>query len=99
MTTSAFALIGSIGIYGVRLSVWIAIIRRNRMPQTLEWLVCLVPLAATIICFVFSGPMVRAYAAGQGYHRCADRHDHGTLYVYAAPTTACPAQPPGSTRS
>ena len=94
-----FIMIGSLGLYGVRLSMWIAILRKNRMPQIAEWLAAILPLAAAVICLVFSGPMVRAYAAGHGYHRCADQHDGGTLYVYAAPSAACPVQPPGSTRS
>ena len=98
---NAFALIGCVGIYGIRIATWIAILRRNRMPQTVEWLVSLLPLGATLLCFVFSGTMVRAYATSHHYHACGEQQDHGTLYVYAAPSSACPssAQPPGSTRS
>ena len=88
---NAFALMGVLGLYGIRLSMWVAILRRNRMPQTLEWLVCLAPLAVTLICFIASGLMVRAYAAQHHYRRCADQRDHGTNYVFAAPKAVCPA--------
>ncbi len=94
-----FILIGSLGLYGVRLSMWIAILRKNRIPQTAEWLAAILPLVGTLICLIFSGQMVRAYAGDHGYYRCADQHDQGTLYVYAAPACPSPAQPPGSTRS
>ena len=88
---NAFALIGTLGLYGVRVAMWIAILRRNRMPQTLEWAACLAPLAVTLACLVFSGSLVRAYAAQHDYRRCADQRDHGTNYVFASPKAACPA--------
>ena len=88
---NAFALVGVLGLYGIRLSMWVAILRRNRMPQTLEWVVCLAPLAATLTCFAASGLMVQAYAEQHHYRRCADQRDHGSNYVFAAPQAACPA--------
>ncbi len=92
-SAGAVAMIGWLGLYGIRISSWIAIARRNRMPQTLEWLATIVPFALMILCFVFSGPLVRAYASGHGYRFCGRYHDRETVLTFAKPGVACPAAP------
>ena len=95
---NAFAMIGCLGLYGIRISSWIAIVRRNRMPQTLEWMATIVAFALMILCFVFSGPLVRAYAAGHGYRFCGRYQERETMLTFARPGVGCPAasKPSGS---
>lgn len=87
------ALIGFIGFYGVRISMFIAIARGLRMPQQVEWLVAILPASIALICLVLSGPIERAYIAANGYHYCGSRTDPGTrssLYTFAAESVRCP---------
>ena len=90
---NAISMIGWLGLYGVRLSSWIAILRRNRMPQTAEWLATIVTFAAMILCFLFSGQLVQGYAASRGYRACGSYHDRETILTFAKPQVACPAEP------
>ena len=90
---NAVAMIGWLGLYGVRLSSWIAILRRNRMPQTAEWLATIMPFTVMIACFLFSGQLVHAYAASRGYRFCDRYHDRETLLTFAKPQASCPAIP------
>jgi hypothetical protein len=94
--SNAIAMIGWLGLYGVRLSSWIAIARRNRMPQAAEWLATIVPFTVMILCFLFSGQLVQAYAAGHGYRACGSYHDRETILTFAKPQTACPLKPKAS---
>ena len=89
----AFALIGALGLYGVRISSWIAIARRNRMPQTAEWLATIIPFAVMIACFLFSGQLVQSYAASHGYRFCDRYHDRETILTFAKPQASCPVVP------
>jgi hypothetical protein len=60
----------SVGIYGIRVAMFIAIIRRNRSPQTLEWIVTLIGLGVTLFGIMFSSLLLSCYAGVQGYYRC-----------------------------
>ena len=92
-SANAFALISALGLYGVRISSWIAIARRNRMPQTAEWLATIIPFAVMIACFLFSGPLVKGYAASHGYRFCDRYHDRETILTFAKPQASCPVVP------
>ena len=92
-SASAIALIGVTGLYGIRVASWIAIFRHNRMPQTAEWLVCLIPLTAMIIAMVFSGPLVKVYASTRGYTFCHAYHNRETTLTFVKPKTSCPPIP------
>ncbi len=95
-SASDFLLIGTPGVYGIRLARFIARARQYRMPQTLEWLVFLVPLLTFLTLAVGSGHFVRLYAAGQGYTFCGPRPDHSQVYVFARPPHECPVLPEGT---
>ena len=89
-----FALAGSIGFYGVRVASWIALARRGRMPQPIEWLAFIVPSIIALACLIFSGPLVNAYAAAHNYHLCFKQHDRdGTVLTFARTGASCPAKP------
>lgn len=87
------AMLGFIGFYGARVSMWIALARGLRMPQRVEWIVAIVPATITLICMILSGPIERGYAATLGYHYCGRHEDSGTrrwLYTFAARSAHCP---------
>ena len=92
-STHAFAMIAIWGVYGVRISAWIAILRRNRMPQVAEWLVSLVAFTLMVLCIVFSGALVKGYAAARGYHFCYAYYDRDHLLTFAKPQARCPPTP------
>ena len=85
-----FSLIGALGIYGIRLSSIVAIIRKNRQPQVVEWLAFIIPMAFAVFCFLTSGMLVRGYAAAHGYRTCYKEGLRSTVYVFAMPHTICP---------
>lgn len=67
---SAISLIGALGLYGVRISTYIAIARRNRIPQVAEWWATLIGLGLVFFCMMFSGTILDAYAHLHGYQLC-----------------------------
>ncbi len=90
-----FLLIGSPGLYGLRVARFIAEARKYRLPQTLEWLVFIVPLAVFFTCAVGSSHFVQSYAAARGYQFCGPRSDHASIYVFVRPPERCPVIPQG----
>ena len=70
VSANAFRAVGSPGIYGIRLAMFIAIFRRNRAPQTLEWMVTLAGLGIFIFFLTFGGLLLDGYAGLHGYRRC-----------------------------
>ena len=93
VSKSAFALIGALGLYGIRISSLIAMARHYRMPQVPEWLAFLIPMTLTIVCFIFSGTMVKTYATAHHYRFCYRQHDRATTYTFAKNQTPCPPLP------
>lgn len=95
VSAHSFALMGVVGIYGLRISTWIAILRKNRMPQTLEWLATLIGLGVVIFCIIFSAQLTEAYAGAHGYRLCGPiaYHREVTL-MFAKRGVACPPPPP-----
>ena len=91
---SAFVFLGALGIYGVRLAMYVAILRHNRAPQTLEWLVTNVPFVLAIPCFVASSRLVKLDAELHHYRFCYRETQRAPRYVFAAPSNTCPPLPP-----
>lgn len=88
------ALLGFIGFYGLRISMFIAMARGLRMPQQMEWIVAIVPASIALICLILSGPIERTYIASLGYHYCGSHEDNGSRswrYTFAARSATCPA--------
>lgn len=92
VTTSPwfFMLFTGVGLYGIRIAMYIAIIRRNRAPQVLEWVMTLVGLGIAVICMGFGGLMLQGYARLHGYDRCPAGSIHATDAVFVRPPTPCP---------
>ncbi len=90
---NAFALIGAIGLYAIRLSSFVAMARNFRMPQRLEWWLFMIPTAAMILCFALSGILVKTYAAAHHYHFCYRETGRSDRYVFAAAKATCPPLP------
>ncbi|WP_419729052.1 hypothetical protein [Lichenicola sp.] len=88
--SSAFVFFGALGIYGIRAAMYVAMIRRNRMPQAIEWLVFLIPIAFAIACFVASSPLLRIYAEFHGYAFCSVHGTRATMYTFARKRGDCP---------
>ena len=88
-----FALIGGLGLYAIRLSSFIAMLRSYRMPQTAEWLVFIIGTTARVICFAFSGTFVQSYANAHNYRLCYRQHDRATTYTFAKDHDACAPLP------
>ncbi|NPD69848.1 hypothetical protein HN018_22145 (plasmid) [Lichenicola cladoniae] len=88
---STFVFYGTLGIYGIRAAMYVAMLRRNRAPQTIEWLVFIFPIAFAIVCFVASGPLLRVYADLHGYRFCSAHGDRATMYTFARQKESCPA--------
>ena len=84
-----FNLLGGVCFYGVRVSMYIAIIRRNRSPQPAEWVVTLLGLGLAVFFMLFGGFVLNGYAALHGYDRCVTR---GSDAVFVPYRTSCPAR-------
>lgn len=89
-----FQLLGLIGPYGIRIAMYIAIIRRNRAPQVLEWIVTLIGLGFSVVFFALGGFMLTWYAELHGYDRCPAVTFRNTAAVFVLHETSCPAKPP-----
>ena len=90
-----FLLMAVPGVYGLRIAQFIAIARRYRMPQYLEWLVFVVPVLAIAVCAVGSPYFVKMYAEAYGYQFCSPRPDHPLVYVFSKAAQNCPWVPYG----
>lgn len=91
MPGSTFVLFGALGIYGIRAAMYVAMLRRNRAPQTIKWLVFLIPIAVAIACFGASGPLLRVYADPHSYEFCSAHAARATMYTFARQKESCPA--------
>jgi hypothetical protein len=91
VTTSpwVFTLFAGIGLYGIRVAMYIAIIRRNRAPQVLEWMVTLLGLGLAVICLVLGSSMLSWYAELHGYDRCPAVSMQRADAVFARHQTPC----------
>ena len=67
---SAIAGIGFVFTYGIRISMYVAMIRRNRAPQVIEWCCMLIGLVVPLICWLFDGLLLHAFASASGYSFC-----------------------------
>jgi hypothetical protein len=85
-----FGIIGGIGLYGFRLATYVAMIRHNRMPQIIEWYVCLIGLAVACLCFLSTGFLVVSYASARGFEFCYDEGHRSGLYIFTEKSLACP---------
>ena len=85
-----FGLIGSLGFYGIRLASYIAIVRKNRSPQPIEWSVCLVGLVVGFLSVSLSGEMAIIYAGFQKYRFCHSVGDRNGQYVFHRNDIVCP---------
>jgi hypothetical protein len=94
VSSHSFAMLGAVGLYGFRIATWIAILRKNRTPQTAEWLVTLAGFAVFGVCVIFSSQLTDAYAAAHGYRPCGPvaYHREVTL-MFAKDGVACPPPP------
>ncbi len=84
------AVIGLLGLYGARISMFVAVIRKNRMPQTIEWWCTLIGLAM-LIAWPLDGTLLRLYASLHGYEFCRElpggkvTHDLFVLHGHPCP--------------
>lgn len=85
------SVLGGLGIGGVRLSMYIAIIRKNRTPQRLEWITCLGGIAFMFTFILFGGLFLNLLAGFEGYKRCATEQTRDDYAVFARAGTPCPA--------
>ena len=90
---STFVFFGALAIYGIRVAMYIAMLRRNRGPQTLEWLVTIIPILLALPCFVASGHLVKLDARLHGYQFCYGDADRSPRFVFAASGARCPPLP------
>ena len=87
----AFTLFSGLGLYGVRVATYIAIIRRNRAPQPAEWLVTLLGLGLACFFLLFGGSMLNWFADLNGYDRCPVVSSRADDAVFVPHGTFCPA--------
>lgn len=84
----AIGMIGALGLYGTRISMYIAIIRKNKAPQVLEWWATLIGLSFAVALFLFSGYFLQFYGSLHGYRIC--RIDNQKLALYDFGKTGVP---------
>jgi hypothetical protein len=80
--------VAMLGLYGPRISIFIAIARHNRMPQTAEWLVTIIGLSFMILMWLFGDYLFVPYAGLHGYKFCSF---DGQNYNFAKQAVACQA--------
>ena len=85
----AIGMIGALGLYGTRISMYIAIIRQNRAPQVAEWWCTLIGLGLAVVCLFFSGYLLQAFGSLHGYRLCHIGHDRVAVYDFARFGSAC----------
>jgi uncharacterized BrkB/YihY/UPF0761 family membrane protein len=83
--------LGVLGIYGFRLATYVAIYRRCRMPQVLEWWLVIIGFGFAAVLFIFGGCLLRQYASVQGYTYCHETGYRGSHYLFVRHSLACPA--------
>jgi hypothetical protein len=86
-----FTLFGGLGLYGVRMAMYIAVIRRNRAPQPAEWLVTLLGLGLACFFLLFGGSMLNWFADLHGYDRCPVVSSRADDAVFVLHGKSCPA--------
>jgi hypothetical protein len=86
-----FTLFGGLGLYSVRVAMYIAIIRRNRTPQPAEWLVTLLGLGLACLFLLSGGSMLSWFADLQGYDRCPVVSSRAEDAVFVPHGKPCPA--------
>lgn len=67
---TSMSMMFSLGLYGIRISFFIAALRRNRMPQTAEWIVSILSICFLFLGILFGGSLLGRYAHARGYHFC-----------------------------
>lgn len=87
------SIVGGLGIYGLRIATYVAIARRCRMPQVIEWWITLGGLAFMGVFFAGGGLMLQGYAAWHGYKYCYADSPRNPKYVFVKRTEACPPIP------
>ena len=85
--------LGGLGIYGIRIAMYIAIFRKCRMPQVAEWWACLLGMAFAVVFSAFGGQMLKAYASTRGYSYCFEDAFRHPYYVFERRPLACPPEP------
>ncbi len=90
---TAIALIGFVFFYGVRISTYVAMIRRNRSPQTIEWWCMLIGLVVPLGVWPLDDTILKAYASASGYRYCSsDSSSPIAKDVFIRQTNPCPRQ-------
>lgn len=87
----AIGMFGALGLYGTRISMYIAIARNNKAPQILEWWSTLIGLSLAVICLFVSGYLLEAFGSLHGYRICHISHDKLTTYQFVLKTAPCTA--------
>jgi hypothetical protein len=85
-----FTLFSGLGLYGVRVAMYIAIVRRNRAPQSAEWLATLLGLGLACFFLLFGGSMLSWFAGLHGYDRCPAVSSRAEDAVFVSRGTPCP---------
>ncbi|HTH98434.1 MAG TPA: hypothetical protein VL574_13535 [Stellaceae bacterium] len=89
MVPGIFSFVGALGIYGFRISTYIAIARKFQMPQRAEWFSLLGGLAFMTFFFVFGGWMMEAWVSHHGYKYCFKANE-GKQGLYVRDNLTCP---------
>jgi hypothetical protein len=77
ISTYTMVIFGMPFLYGIRIATYIAMIRKNRPPQTLEWIVTLFGFAGMAFFLVFGVPLLILYGKIYGYELCHMTFMHG----------------------
>lgn len=88
------SLFGGLSAGFIRLAMLVAILRRNRFPQRLEWVLTLLGGGWFFLFIFLGGPLLSLWASIHNYQRCPDVVTSKQDVVYAQAGTPCP--PPGS---
>lgn len=90
----ALTLLMTVGIGLIRLSTYVAIIRRNAFPQRLEWTLMLLGVGTMLFFMFFGGMLLSLWASIHDYRRCPAEGVRNEYAVFARAGAPCP--PPGT---
>lgn len=93
LSSNALTVLMTIGIGLIRLSTYVAIIRRNRFPQRIEWILMLLGVGTMIFFMFFGGMLLSLWAGVHDYRRCPAEGVRNEYAVFAKAGAPCP--PPG----
>lgn len=96
LSPRTLTLFGGLGIGFIRLATYVAIIRRNRFPQRLEWILMLLGVGWMFSFILFGGLLLNLWASIHNYRDCPAQSVQNEDAVFAREGTSCP--PPGTLR-